>query len=284
MAKKKTTTNTKKTVASKTTKTNTTRKKITNPVIGKTRTLHKVNIVLQAALALLVMLMVKPVYYALSLSFVTKDALLSDGQNVMVPAEKALLDLDVRWLLLAMILASGLYSILAITRWRASYEQAQTGRVYLWRWVILAITGAIMVKFASIVSGVEDIVTLKLASGMMVMAMAFAWLSERQNQKAGQLTTAPYWLALISGLVAMYAIIASLVGTMLFGMISFPWYVYALDAVLLVGFLLLIFNLRRSNRRVGKSSDYSFVERNYMIISLITQLVFLTVAIAGLAA
>lgn len=285
MAKKKTTTKktavSKKTVASKT---NTARKKITNPGIGKTRTLHKVNLVLQAVLAALVLLMVKPVYYALSLSFVTKDALLSESQTVFVPAEKVLLDLDVRWLLIAMIVASGVYSALVLSRWRASYEQAQAGRVYLWRWVILAITGAIMVKFASIISGVEDIATIKMAGGLMMAAMAFAWLSERQNQKAGEVATVHYWLALVSGLIAMYAILISLFGTMLYGMIRFPWYVYALDAVLVLGFLLVLSNLKRSNKRVRQSNDYAFVERNYVIIAMLSQFVFIAIAVAGLTA
>lgn len=288
MVKKKTTISkvaaSKKSKASKTIKKNVTPKTANSSTVVKTRILHKANLVLQAVLAAIVLLMVKPVYYALSLSFVTKDALLSESQTVFVPAEKILLDFDVRWLLISMIVVSVVYSALVLSRWRASYERAQAGRVYLWRWVMLAITGAIMVKIAAIVSGVEDIATLKMAGGFMVSAMVFAWLSERQNQKAGTSTTAHYWLSLVSGLAAMSAIFVSLFGTMLYGMIRFPWYVYALDLALLVGFLLVLSNLRRSNKRTGQSNDYEFVERNYVVTVVLAQFVFIAIAIAGLAA
>ncbi len=288
MAKKKT--NTKKGAVSKSpAASNTTPKSIvskttSNSATGKTRSLHKINLALQAALAALILLTVKPVYYALSLSFVTKDALLSEFQTVFVPAEKILLDFDVRWLLMAMIVVSGVYSALVLTRWRASYELAQTGRVYFWRWVILAVTGVIMVSFASIVSGVEDLAANKMAGGFVVVAMVFAWLSEKHNQKASEKSSVHYWMALACGLMAMYAILASLTGTMIYGMIRFPWYVYALDVALLINFLLVAANLKRSNLRTGQSNDYAFVERNYVIIAMFSQFVFVALAVAGLAA
>lgn len=277
---RKATTKTKKVRVAKTT---VPRKKTVSPIIRKTRNLHKLNLAAQLALAALVIFMMKPVIYALSLGFVTKDALLSDAGTVFVPAEKVLLDFDIRWSLLALIAASAIYSALVLSRWRASYEKAQAGRVYLWRWVILAITGAVMIKLASIVSGVEDITMIKMAGGLMMAAMAFAWLSETRHVQTGQRASAPFWLALVSGLMAMYGILASLVGTTLFGLIRLPWYAYALDAVVLIGFLVILWNLRRSNRRAGQSNDYPYVERNYVIIAMLTQFLFVAVIVAGLA-
>lgn len=286
MAKKKTTARARKPTTNKTTvrKTSVSRVKTASPIIGKTRNLHKLNLVLQLMLAGMVVFMMNPLYHVLSLSHVTNDALLSVNETVFVPAEKVLFDFDLRWLLLAMIAASAIYSLLLLSRWRTSYEKAQTGRIYMWRWVFFAVTASIMVSVAAVLSGIEDLFTLKMAGWLMIFAMGLAWLSEVQHEKAGRPTGAPFWLALLSGLAAMSAAIGSLVGTTLFGMVRFPWYVYAVNAVVLLSFLFVLLNLRLVNRRAGQSNDYPFAERNYVLIFMLSQLVITAVAIAGLSA
>lgn len=251
-------------------KTNVTAKKTVNTTVVGSRVFNKVNIAMQLALGVAVLLAMKAAFYPLALSYMAKDALLSSSNTVFVPAERTVMDIDMRWILGGLLAVSAIYSLMHLTRWRASYEKALDGRIYLWRWVYLAATGTLLVKLASMVSGINDLATIKMSAALMVFAMAFAWLSERQNEKAVKPIGSAFVLSALSGLMALYGIISSLIGTTIFGMVRLPWYAYVIDAAVLIGFLLLMWNLRSSIRKTSPLHTYAGVERNYLVISMIT--------------
>lgn len=250
-------------------------KRVTDIVITKTLNIHKLSIAVWLALGVAIVLLMAPVFHPVSLSFVTRDVILSSvGQNVLVPAERVLFDVDLRWLLGGLLAVPAIYSLLVSTRWKDSYEKAQKARIYMWRWVFFALTGAFMLKIAGLISGVEDLMALKLGESLFVFAMGFAWLSERQNEQAAVPVGSAYVMAWLSGLLAFGAVIASIIGTFIFGQVNLPWHAYALDAIVLFGFILMMLNLRLSNKKLGYAKDYAMVERNYVLILLLATIAF----------
>lgn len=251
-------------------------KKPVNPYSGLNRTLHVVSLAVLTALIGAIIFVAKPTYYPLSLSYVTKDALLSEQATVYVPAERVVVDVDVRWALLALLAFGAIYSLLLLTRWSVSYQKAQTGRIYLWRWVYFALAGALLTKLAAVVSGVEDILAIKVAAALMVFAAGFAWLSERQNEKSTKPVWSAFVLASAAAITALTPIIGSLFGTTMYGMVQVPWYTYALSGIAVTAPVLIGANLFYSHRRGGQIK-YGLVERNYIVALLVLQVITATV-------
>jgi hypothetical protein len=250
-----------------------------SPLYGQNRTILKLSLLLKLALIPVVLMVMQPAFFSLSLSHVTKDPLLSEQETVFVTAERSMFDIDLRWSLLAVLVAGTLYSLLLLTRWAPSYQKAQTGRIYLWRWAYFALAGSLLFKAAAMVSGVEDLFAIKMAAGLIVVAAGFAWLSERQNEKSASPVWSGFVLALVSGFTAWTVVAGSLIGTALYGMVRLPWYVYALAGILVLGQVLVAVNLYLSHKRRGASKDYVAVERNYLLVSLLTQLAFIVTAV-----
>lgn len=242
---------------------------------------HKASVVLHLALAVAAGFLMAPALYSLSLSYVTKDAVLSSKETIFAPAERVMVDVDIRWLFVGLLVPGIIYSLLLLTRWRPAYEKAVQGRIYLWRWVYLGVVMAMMLKLASVVSGVEDILVLKTTAALVFLGAAFAWFSERQNEKVRQPVQSAFVLFLLANLLAWGPLLGSLLGTLLYGLVRLPWYAYALSAVVVLSFVGLAVNLYLSNKQSGKWKTYTFVERNYVLIALLSQLAFVAIAILG---
>lgn len=254
------------------------KKAVKKPIIERNRLLHTLFVAFNLLLAGATMLAMAPAIYPLSLGYVTDNLLSStDTQTVLVPASRVILDYDIRWELLALLAVAFVYSLLVITRWRKGYEKAQDkGRIYLWRWVYLGVSGALIIKLAGVVNGVDDLVALKLSAALMLLAMGFAWLSERQNEKARKPVWSAFLLLALSGFLSFSMIVASMIGTAIYGMVSLPAHAYMVGGLALVNFLLIGMTLKFSNKRTGRWKDYAYVEQWYSIASALS-----IIAIAG---
>lgn len=247
------------------------------------RSMHYLNVVSGLVLSLVAVLMMAPAKFPLSLSYLTKDSLLSDQTTVFVAADRVQYDLELRWLLVGLLLFSAIYSILLLTRWKDSYAKALNGRVWFWRWAYLAVSTAVLVKISAITTGVYDIMTLKLLFGLTAGSFALAWLSERQNEKGGKHAASAYLLGLGAMLLPWVAIAASGIATYAYGLVRLPWYAYALKTAVMLGSLLIFLTLWKSNKRSGRFSDYRVSERTYVGLAWLTQAAAAVILITGLS-
>jgi MFS family permease len=246
-------------------------KKPRNEFAEINRKLHLVSTVVLALLSVGLMYGIKATHYPVSMSYVTHDTLKTE-HPLFVPAERVVRDVDIRWILIALFATGIVYSLLVLTRWAPSYEKAQNGRIYLWRWVYFAIVGTLLIKLVSVISGVEDMATIKATEGLLLFAAAFAWLCERQNEKAKQRSSwSTYILAAAAVLFGLMPLVELLLGTTIYGMISLPWYVYALFGTLVAAVILVGINLVWSFTREKKTA-YGKIERNYIAIALLVQM------------
>jgi len=250
---------------------------------GALTQLNVISAVLFAGLAILAGLFMNSRSYQLVTGLLTKDELVSKVTTVFVPAVHRVYDIELRWAVVAIMVASAILPLLYATRLKRQYAANLAGRTHLWRWIEMAVIGALMVEVVALLSGVQDVMTLKLMGGMVVISGLLAWLAETQkNEIAVKPMRVTYVLSVIAGALPWLLIAAYAAGTPLYGMVRNSWFVYALYAVGLLGFMLTALNLRKQLRRTVQVVDYELTERNYLLINLLTRVAFATILITGL--
>ncbi len=144
------------------------------------------------------------------------------------------------------------------------------------RWVGWGITSALMVEVVALLSGVSDIFVLKLIAALMLITCALAWVAEKRNKQAGRPAWSEFVVSLFTGSLPWLLIGGYAVGTWVWGLIRYPWYVYALYAVLLVGFTMLT---ATQYKRINGWRNTLVVERNYLLVGLFTKAAFAVILI-----
>lgn len=250
----------------------------------KLRSLHMVSAGVFILLAILAGMFMGNDSRQLTVSYLTKDILAADP-NVLAPAIRSIYDVEIRWLLVAILVLSSILPLLYLTSWEKKYIQAVTKtRTVPWRWVDFAVTAALMVETVALLSGTHDIVVLKLIAGLIALSLGLGWIAERQNNGVAKPAWAVYTTGLVAGALPWLLIAVSAVATVVYGSAWSSWYVYALYAVTIAGSVALaciqFTNYRR--RLAAWQQNYMVVERNYLAVNLLTKAAFATVLIVGL--
>lgn len=223
--------------------------------------------------------------YQLTLGHLAKDALASgDGTSVLVPANRVLFDFPLKYLVAFIMGISAIYMLLTATRWSGRYDNDLKTNVRPPRWVYLAITTALMVQTIALLSGVNDLLVLKVLGGLIVISKLLDLYAESLNKGAKKPAATGYVfvLSVILGAMPWIVIAASAVGTTVYGLERMAWYVYALYAAGIIASVALAKNLARQLRRSGQWKDYGFVERNYLTIDFLSKTAFAIILIVGL--
>lgn len=240
--------------------------------------------VLSLGLAVAAAFLMQPGSYTVTQTHLTSDALLSQNGTAFVSASRAVIDLQLRWMLVALLVVSSVLPILYLTRLKDFYtRQIAKRRVLIPRWIDLAVTSSLMVYIIALLVGYQDMATLKLMGTALVATAGLGWIAEQQNEAARQPIWSAFGLSLFTGAMPWFMIGTAKVSTLLFGDVRSPWYVYALCLTTLAGFILVALNQYNQHRRVGDWKNYAVVERNYALISTVTKLAFAVILIVGLA-
>jgi hypothetical protein len=262
----------------KTTKANVTVKTVTPE--SNLRRLYLLSSAVFLLLAVAAGALMSAVTRPVSLGFLASDELASKTSTVFASAYKFIYDVEIRWTVVALLVLSAIVPLLYATRWRAAHRRALNNRVLMWRWIDLAVTGAIMIEIIGLLSGIHDITLLKLTGGFIAVTAILGYIAERQNADARATVWNAYWLSLVTGVVPWLVIATYALGTFFYGNIRSPWYVYAVYAVTLVGFSVL--GLTQYKQHKVLTSDYASVERRYALTNLLTKTAFAAILIAGL--
>lgn len=219
---------------------------------------------------------------ALILNIQTRD-LFSPSDNVVLgPAYEVLFNIEPDHLLVASLLVSALMSILIVSRLRRAYEAGLARGISGWRWAAFGLASALLIEYVGLLSGVQDIVTLKLSGALVFVACLFSWFAERDNAGVTRPRWLAYDLALVSGALAWLPILGSLIGTTVYGAERFGWHVYAIGAVVLAGFTGFAVNQYLHLRSGRAAREYASVESAYLRIDLFTKFAVVLITILAL--
>jgi hypothetical protein len=220
--------------------------------------------------------------YEVTIGHLTNDVLASKTDTVFVAAQHVLFDVDVRWVLVGVLALSAVFSLVRATRLRALEATAVERRLSPVRWIDYAITYALLAEVVALMSGMQDIVTLKLLAGLTALSFILNWVAERENIGANRVVKIGYILSVVSGVLVVLAVAAYALATPIWGMVRSPWYVYALYGVLGAAFVLGSLNQLYGFRRFKSWANYLVVDRNSTVLNLLTKAGFAIVLIVGL--
>lgn len=237
---------------------------------------------LSAGLAILAGLYMSQKSYQLFTGLLTRDELASTVSTVFVPAIRSLYDVELRWLAVATMVLSAIFPLLYLTRLKGLYAKGQQKRAFLWRWIENGIVGSLIIVTIALLSGVQDIVTLKLLAGLTIVSGLLAWTAEKQHAEAQRPATAAYLLSLVTGLLPWLLIGAYAIATPIYGMVRNTGFVYGLYAIALAGFVAAAINLRKYLKSASTPASYELTERNYVLINLLVRTAFAVTLIVGL--
>jgi hypothetical protein len=247
--------------------------------IAKLHSLHLMSAGLFVLLALAAGFVMNNTSYQLTIGHLAKDDLASTSNTVFAPAWQAIWDVQLRWLVVGILALSAVPQLLYMGKLRNRYDGfVQNTRLQPMRWFDLGVTFALMTEVAALLSGVHDMTVLKLMGGTVLVSFMLSLIAERQNSKSDRMVSSAFVTSLLAGILPWLLIATYAVFTVVYGAVRSPWYVYATYAALLVGWLLLVRNQRFQYK---KANDYLVVERNYLVINLLTKAAFAVILIAG---
>lgn len=244
--------------------------------------LRKMNLLSAVALAVLAAIagaFMKLNSYSVTVGHVTKDALRSAQNTAFAPAQSAVFDVRIVWLVAGILALAAVIAVLRATKLRAYERRSLDAKVMPWRWLDLGLTGALMLELVALLSGMQELQSLKMLGILVGAAAVLAWFAERSNA-ARVSSKAQFIAAALVGIVPFLIVAGYLFWTEVFGMVRLPWYVYAAYVALLAGYGLIARNTVRLLK--GKIDNYLTAERTYARLGLVTKVAFAVILIVGL--
>jgi hypothetical protein len=205
-----------------------------------------------------------------------KDPIASVNETVLGQANESVATIEVKYLVAKVFGVSAVLSLLLATLLRRKYEAGVVNSTSGIRWIAMGVSSALVLELVSVLAGVQDIVTLKLIAGLILLTTLLSWMAERDNKALSSPKWAAYVLSLFTGFLAWLPLIAAIVGTYALGSERFGWHVYALVVLVLAGFIGFARNLYRYIKYPKARAEYIFVEEKYLSNEL-----FVKVALAA---
>ena len=231
-------------------------------------------------LVVLAVVLMSPATYELTATYLTADKL---AGGAIVPAYRHFIDVEYRWLLVAILGLSAVGPLMHITRMKITYANAVKSKVMPWNWVEQGVLQALLGVLVVTLLGFQDITTVKLfAVGLFVVSL-LSWYAEKEflvNKVAAMRT---HLFAAIAGLMLVLFMAMPLVYTYIYGQVRAPWYVYAVTAAFVLTLGLNRFNQFNYLRSRKSWKNYEIVERNHLVIGLVSKLSIAVILIVGLA-
>lgn len=231
------------------------------------------------ALAAAAVFLMKKTSYQVFSGHLTRDELASGATTVLVSAVHSLFDIELRWAVVGILALSVVLPLITMSR-RANASNIDQGRrLHFWRWLEMGIVTGLMVEVIALLSGVQDLWTLKVIGGAIVISALLAWSAEKQSVETGTMVKSTSILSVVMGLLPWLIIGGFAAATPVYGQVRTQWFVYALFGVMFVGFLAWVWNLRNSVRQLLPEIK---VARNFLYINLFIRVAFAAILIYGL--
>lgn len=215
------------------------------------------------------------------LTHATKDELASSSTIVLGSALKTLVTVELRYSLAALFIISAIFSLLLATRLRKQYEAGIKNATSGLRWIFMGITLGLVLEIITLLAEVQDAMTLKMVTGLVVVTTVLAWLAERENKNTKK-KYAIFNLSIFTGVLAWFPLVGSLVGTSIFGITNFGWHVYVLSAVVLTGFLTICLTQYKRIRDGVNAQGYLQNEGKYVSTDFLIKLAVFGIILVAL--
>lgn len=217
-----------------------------------------------------------------TINYSAKDPIASVNQTVLGPATESIATVEYRYLIAGAFTLFAILSILLATLLRKKYEAGVNNSTSGIRWIITGINMGVIFSLVSVFAGVQDILTTKMVGLLILVTAVLLWLAERDNKQVSSPRWATYVTSLFTGVFAWLPLVVALLGTYVFGMERFSWYVYVLALLLLFASVRFSTNLYRYIKYPKTRGDYVNWEEKYLSNELFMKLSFAAVIFVAL--
>lgn len=255
-------------------------KKAKTPFVWTEKTLKKFHLVsallLGGSAVAAGLLMQTTTYFQLVSSHMTQDGLLSGS---FLPAAHLWASVELRWCVVAILGISAAISLLRATRLQKREHAGYSKKYSALRWVEFAVTFGLLTELSLLLTGTQDVGTLKLAVALVAVTAYLSWLTERGvAEKSHYMGT--HLAALFTGFLPWVLVVMALLSTQIFGEVRLPWHGYAAISASFAG--VVLYEMNKGAQVTGKVKNYLVTERNYLVIGLATKLAVAAVLVVGL--
>lgn len=246
----------------------------------KIRALHLSNFLSGVVLSVMTIVFITPTIKDFILNYQARDSFVSTDKIVFSPASETMFSLDLRWMLVVILGLTGLVSLVLATKWYKRYETSVKSGISGLRWLLYGFVWALVLDVASVIVGVQDLMTLKTIAGLGIAAAIFAWLAERENNGAKSPKKLAFWAAVFTYFMAVLPMLWTLVSSYAITSFRFTGYVYVVATAAVIGTLAIILNLKSSIFK--KKQEYIGYEQRYLRIDQIAKFVMILAIFAAL--
>ena len=225
--------------------------------------------------------LIKTTTINLTFGYLTNDDLASKTQTIFTPAIHSIYDVNIRWVVVAIMALSAVLPLLWTFSWKRQYQVNVDAETMPQRWLDNALTLALIVETIAALSGIHDLGALKMTAGLVAVSAVFGWLADHQNRGANKPKWSAYFLGIAAAGLAWLYIGLTAVATWFYGIVRYPWYVYALYGTTFIGFW-LIWYLQRQQYRTGNKWKFAVLEQDHILTNIFIKASFALVLIIGL--
>lgn len=206
-------------------------------------------------------------------SYLTPDTLQSTlaGHTVLASATHNLFAVNVGYVVALFFFITAVAHLIIGTVYRGRYEADLKKSVNRARWIEYAASAGVMMIAVGFVSGVYDFSTLLALFALTAVMNAFGLVMELVNQGKKRPNWLPYWLGIAAGIVPWIIVGYYLLGAGLWGGGHIPAFVYWIYGTIFVGFASFAAVVWLRFRGKGKWAEYAYVERTFMVLSLVAK-------------
>lgn len=204
-------------------------------------------------------------------SYLTIDPLATEAGNhpVLAVATRHLFDVNLAYIVAALLFVAAISHALVATRLRQNYEADLKKSINRARWIQYAVSGGLSLLLIALLSGVYELSTLLLIFALNVIMNLLGLAMEVHAQGKGKPSRLTCWVSLLAGSMPWVVLAIYLAGANLYGGSDVPAFVYYIYGSMLVLFGGLATITWLQFKKKGAWANYVYSERMYMLLNVV---------------
>ncbi len=224
---------------------------------------------LYAGQAVALFLLANKYYYPITTNYLTSDVLSNEsGDKFAISATRNVLDINIVYLLTALLALSAIFHVVTAFLSRRKYESQLERGFNKFRWLQYAITNSLLLLIVAMVAGVSDVSTMLLIAGSVIVSTFASLLIELNNRQSFR-SRIPGFIRVIATLLPWLVVAEYIKGTLMYGDGGVEQYVYYIIGSVFVLNIVALVNAKLISDKKGKWSDYLYGEETYILISFV---------------
>ena len=222
--------------------------------------------------AVLILVLSKGASVPITTNYLAYNPLLSSGgEPVHAAGASRLFDLNLVWLIAAMLLVAALGHIVFATIYKKRYQAELKKMGSVTRWISCGVVSSLIVLVISLLSGIYDISSLLLLVAVSLFAASFGIVADLWSRSSKSMS----WFGPVNAIKAViipWLVIAIYIwGTFIYGGNSISAFVYWIYLTVLVAQSAFILMLSKQYKKQGKWSDAIYTERAIFVLFFVVQ-------------